>query len=207
MDCVLLLGSPQADRTAKAAKAQKAPGFNVTSKTPKKGTGRHKRPQRKQKSALTANAPANVKSASLRKRTKTAPWHSPSVADKDGVAEARLMEVYRLMEHCQPQSWPWSRARQLVADYPQFQLAQLVYADLMMGRTRPLQDVGRCATRCGAGRHRQPASAANRVATPVSTPCSRGRLTNAVPVSVCGLGQAQQARHRRGHRQIAPVPV
>jgi murein L,D-transpeptidase YafK len=35
-----------------------------------------------------------------------------------------------------------TQARQLVADYPQFQLAQLVYADLMTGRTRPLQTLG-----------------------------------------------------------------
>ena len=61
--------------------------------------------------------------------------------DKDGLAEARLMEIYRLMANASPKL-ALVQARQLVTDYPQFQLAQLVYADLMMGRTRPLKTLG-----------------------------------------------------------------
>jgi L,D-peptidoglycan transpeptidase YkuD (ErfK/YbiS/YcfS/YnhG family) len=63
------------------------------------------------------------------------------LVENDGVAEARLMDIYRLMANANSQL-ALAQARQLVADYPQFQLAQLVYADLMMGRTRPLKTLG-----------------------------------------------------------------
>lgn len=72
----------------------------------------------------------------------TKPLKAPSpVADKDGLAETRLMEVYRLMVSSNAKA-AMVKATQLVADYPQFQLAQLAYADLMMGRTRPLRALG-----------------------------------------------------------------
>lgn len=119
--CVLAWGSPQVD----ARPAQLKPNKSLASvaKPAHKGT-----PNKKAKS------------------TKFAPVSKPvlapaTVVEKDGVAEARLLEVYRLMASAQSKL-ALAQARQLVTDYPQFQLAQLVYGDLMMGRTRPLQAFG-----------------------------------------------------------------
>lgn len=79
---------------------------------------------------------------------RSSPVHTPKPTtapvppvETDGVAEARLMEIYRLMSNANGKL-ALTQARQLVTDYPQFQLAQLVYADLMMGRTRPLKTLG-----------------------------------------------------------------
>lgn len=66
----------------------------------------------------------------------------PSVAHpRDGVAEARLIEIFRLigMENT---SDALSKAEKLVSDFPNFQLAQLVYGDLLATRTRPIHGVG-----------------------------------------------------------------
>ncbi|APW44730.1 hypothetical protein RS694_06530 [Rhodoferax saidenbachensis] len=59
----------------------------------------------------------------------------------DGVAEARLIEVYRQIANANHRD-ALRRAEKLVTDYPHFQLAQLVYGDLLSTQTRPLQAVG-----------------------------------------------------------------
>lgn len=59
----------------------------------------------------------------------------------DGVAEARLLAVYRQIANANHRD-ALRRAEKLVSDYPHFQLAQLVYGDLLSTQTRPLQAVG-----------------------------------------------------------------
>lgn len=55
---------------------------------------------------------------------------------RDGEAEARLIEVYKLIGQANfREALP--KAERLVADHPNFQLAQLVYGDLLAGRNRP----------------------------------------------------------------------
>ena len=132
---LLTLGSAHAATQPPKHGKQKNPA--MTSKTVKNGA---------QVNGTKATKDAKTSVTTRTRKFKSAPVNKPlkaltSVAEKDGVAEARLMEVYRLWSNSNPKA-ALDRARQLVADYPQFQLAQLVYADLMIGRTRPLQALG-----------------------------------------------------------------
>ena len=71
---------------------------------------------------------------------------------RDGQAENRLIEIYRLVGQANPRE-ALRKAENLVKDYPNFQLAQLVYGDLLAGRTRPVRslgDVPDAAARAGA---------------------------------------------------------
>lgn len=58
-----------------------------------------------------------------------------------GLAEARLIEIYQLVGKAQVRE-ALARAEALVKDYPHFQLAQLVYGDLLVARTQALQVMG-----------------------------------------------------------------
>lgn len=60
---------------------------------------------------------------------------------RDGLAEARLIEVYRQIGNANTQE-ALKLASSLVADYPHFQLAQLVLGDLLSARSRPIQGIG-----------------------------------------------------------------
>ncbi len=66
---------------------------------------------------------------------------APVVKDQDGVAEARLIEVYKLIGHAQNRE-ALAKADQLVAEFPHFQLAQLVHGDLLAAQIRPLKSFG-----------------------------------------------------------------
>lgn len=83
------------------------------------------------KSTAVVSAVASAKSASPGKK---------STVD-DGAAEARLIEVYRLIGQGNMRN-ALSKAENLVHDHPNFQLAQLVYGDLLAGRTRPVRQLG-----------------------------------------------------------------
>jgi len=63
------------------------------------------------------------------------------IKDTDGVAEARLIEVYKLIGSAQNRE-ALAKADALVTDFPHFQLAQLVHGDLLAARTRPLKTFG-----------------------------------------------------------------
>ncbi len=56
---------------------------------------------------------------------------------RDGEAEARLIDIYKLIGQANTRD-ALPKAESLVADHPNFQLAQLVYGDLLAGRNRPL---------------------------------------------------------------------
>lgn len=83
-------------------------------------------------------------SASPHKRTTK---HKPEPARKemplatDGVAEARLIDIYKLIGQARNRE-ALAKADSLVADYPHFQLAQLVHGDLLSGLTRPIKTFG-----------------------------------------------------------------
>ncbi len=64
-----------------------------------------------------------------------------SQADLKGVAEARLIEIYTLISKSQNRE-ALAKAGKLVEDLPNFQLAQLVYGDLLAGRTRAVKTLG-----------------------------------------------------------------
>ncbi len=76
---------------------------------------------------------------SAKATTKPAP--PPVKAPQDGVAEARLIEVYRLIGKADTHN-ALQKAERLVKDFPTFALAQLVYGDLLTARSRPLTQFG-----------------------------------------------------------------
>ncbi len=66
---------------------------------------------------------------------------TPGLSRADGYSEQRLLEVFALMARGQSKE-ALERVEKLVQDHPNFQLAQLVYGDLLAARTRPLQTLG-----------------------------------------------------------------
>lgn len=84
------------------------------------------------RAALTANPPASA----AQQITQAA----------SASAEARLMETYRLLAQGRGRE-ALQRVESLVRDHPNFQLAQLVYGDLLLAQVQPLQAKGG-----GAGR-------------------------------------------------------
>jgi len=62
-------------------------------------------------------------------------------ATRDGEAEARLIEVYRLVGQARGRE-ALAKAEALVQAHPNFQLAQLVYGDLLAGQARPIRTLG-----------------------------------------------------------------
>jgi L,D-transpeptidase YnhG len=82
------------------------------------------------------------------------PASAPPVvrAARDGEAESRLIEIYRLIGNAQSRQ-ALQKAEELVRDHPNFQLAQLVYGDLLTAQQRPVKafgDVPDSAARSGA---------------------------------------------------------
>lgn len=60
---------------------------------------------------------------------------------RDGEAEARLIEIYKLIGQAQSRA-ALAKAETLVREHPNFQLAQLVYGDLLMAQQRPVKAFG-----------------------------------------------------------------
>ena len=58
-----------------------------------------------------------------------------------GRAEARLIEIYQLIGNAQHRE-ALKQAESLVRDHPNFQLAHLVYGDLLSQQTRPVRRLG-----------------------------------------------------------------
>ncbi|MFZ4479456.1 MAG: L,D-transpeptidase family protein [Rhodoferax sp.] len=87
---------------------------------------------------------SNAASAGVHKKT-SAKSKAKSVVQElpvdPGLAEARLIEVYRLLAGAKSRE-ALDHAQSLVRDYPNFQLAQLVYGDLLSARIRSVQALG-----------------------------------------------------------------
>lgn len=66
---------------------------------------------------------------------------TPGLSRADGKSEQRLLEVLGLMARGQNRE-ALAKVEKLVADHPNFQLAQLIYGDLLTARTRALQTIG-----------------------------------------------------------------
>lgn len=65
-----------------------------------------------------------------------------NAGQSEGISsETRLLEVYKLMAQGEPRQ-ALDLAEKLVIDVPNFQLAQLVYGDLLAARTRTLKSMG-----------------------------------------------------------------
>lgn len=73
--------------------------------------------------------------------TKPARVEAVAPKNQDGVAEARLIEVYKLIGQAKNRE-ALAKADRLVEDFPNFQLAQLVHGDLLAALTRPIKSFG-----------------------------------------------------------------
>lgn len=94
--------------------------------------------------ALVASL-ASPLSAQASKRP-SAPKEKPAAPaliqhDTDGLAEARLIDIYKLIGKGSLRD-ALAQAERLANDLPHFQLAQLVYGDLLASRIRPLRTMG-----------------------------------------------------------------
>lgn len=102
----------------------------------------------RQPTRARAHAPAATKPAA-KPRTRTAPAaRVPAIARpsalqavREGDAEARLIEVYKLTGQTHTRE-ALRKAETLVRDHPNFQLAQLVYGDLLAGQIRAVNTLG-----------------------------------------------------------------
>ena len=88
---------------------------------------------------LVALAVPPAHAESRPKKARPAPVQPAPV--RDGQAEARLLEIYRLIGQGDARQ-ALARAEALVAEHPNFQLAQLVYGDLLAMRSRPVRNLG-----------------------------------------------------------------
>ncbi len=93
--------------------------------------------------ALSTSASASAHKKSSGKSKKAAPVSAtvPAAPVDPGLAESRLIDVYRMVARADTRQ-ALEQAQDLVRDYPNFQLAQLVYGDLLSARIRGVQVVG-----------------------------------------------------------------
>lgn len=92
---------------------------------------------REAKARSTRKADArNAAAAKGAPRNRAAAASSSAALQQASSAEARLIAVYELFGRGQPRP-ALAKARDLVRDYPNFQLAQLVYADLLATQVPP----------------------------------------------------------------------
>ncbi len=91
---------------------------------------------------LGASAMAAPAHATAHRKASHAPSAQPArLSTRDSDAETRLIEIYRLVGRAETHR-ALERAEALVNDHPNFQLAQLVYGDLLSAQTRPVRVVG-----------------------------------------------------------------
>ncbi|OYU42893.1 MAG: hypothetical protein CFE44_21425 [Burkholderiales bacterium PBB4] len=90
--------------------------------------------------ALQSGAAFAKKEPHKSKRDKAVATARPTTS-AEGAAEARLIEIYGLIGQGNLNG-ALQKAEALVADIPHFQLAQLVYGDLLAARVRPLNSPG-----------------------------------------------------------------
>ncbi|SDI23521.1 L,D-transpeptidase catalytic domain [Variovorax sp. OV700] len=125
---VLLLTAP-----GPANASTKPGGTTANSKT--NGSRPVHQAAREAKSRAKKTAGAQTASAASRSAPRKAAASSAALQEASG-AEARLIAVYELFGRGQARP-ALAKARNLVRDYPNFQLAQLVYADLLATQVPP----------------------------------------------------------------------
>jgi L,D-transpeptidase YnhG len=75
------------------------------------------------------------------KKHVAAPARPVKPVIRDGEAEARLIDIYKLIGQANGRQ-ALAKAEALVRDHPNFQLAQLTYGDLLAAQARPVLTVG-----------------------------------------------------------------
>ena len=134
----LMLAAPGAalasnnTKTASSAKAKAAAGNRSAGRTTTAGRPSAKAQPKSRKGTVAAEA--RMAGATARPARKPASNASP--IQEAGNAEARLIAVYEMFGRGQARP-ALAKARDLVRDYPNFQLAQLVYGDLLAAQVPP----------------------------------------------------------------------
>ena len=92
---------------------------------------------------VSAKAFAKAAKTKVSEKRRAAPQaaSAPFAAAQDSNAEARLINIYKLIGQANSRD-ALTKAETLVKDHPNFQLAQLVYGDLLAGRARPVRTLG-----------------------------------------------------------------
>ena len=90
---------------------------------------------------IVVHVPATAKARPAMVKSKTQATLPPQAAPEDGLAEAGLLQVYQLMAGGHSRE-ALDAAEKIVREHPNFQLAQLVYGDLLSARTRPVKTLG-----------------------------------------------------------------
>ena len=97
--------------------------------------------KRKKTTPSTQVSAVDKPKKSSRKSKAAASNPQINTENRDGQAEARLIDIYKLIGQAKTrQAMPL--AESLVRDHPNFQLAQLVYGDLLMAQLRPVRNLG-----------------------------------------------------------------
>ena len=92
-------------------------------------------------SAKASAKAAKAKVSEKRRAARLAAKASLTATARDSDAEVRLIDIYKLIGQANSRD-ALTKAESLVTDHPNFQLAQLVYGDLLAGRARPVRALG-----------------------------------------------------------------
>ena len=121
LSCVAL-AAPPANAESSRSKAKSAKALAKASAKASAKAVQSKAPEKRRAALLAASAPL-------------------AATTRDGNAEARLIDIYNLIGQAHSRD-ALVKAESLVKDHPNFQLAQLVYGDLLAGRARPIRTPG-----------------------------------------------------------------
>ena len=137
----------------KAVKAAPSPSPKTASKATTKATGKtaSKTTAKTTPKVAVSNAAASAKPArpvrvatvagSAAASAAVGALVASKVSARDADAENRLIAIYRLIGEARNRE-ALDKGRELVRDYPTFQLAQLVYGDLLNSQVRAVRAVG-----------------------------------------------------------------
>lgn len=102
----------------------------------------HAEKKKRNKSSSGTQAASVDKPAKSKRKARTQPSAALNPAnDRDGLAEAQLIDIYKLVGQAKTRE-ALPLAERLVRDNPNFQLAQLVYGDLLTAQLKPVRNLG-----------------------------------------------------------------
>jgi hypothetical protein len=123
------------------------------------------------------------------------PARLPAPLLQDGVAELRLIEIYRLIGQSETRA-ALNLAESLVRDFPDFALAQLVYGDLLTARTQAIEQFGNVPA--SDLKKATPALNGLRLESQMRLRALRERPPQRIAGRAAQTLAAKQTRHRRG---------
>ena len=103
--------------------------------------GAHAEKKKRKRASATAESTAVDNPKKSSRKTRAAANAFVKAENRDGLAEARLIDIYKLIGQAKTRE-ALPLAERLVQDNPNFQLAQLVYGDLLTAQLRPVRNLG-----------------------------------------------------------------